>query len=217
MKNGKYQNGKKGMKPLALLLALTLLVGCAVGGTIAWLTAQTGPVTNTFTVGDIKINLTEEVKNPFHFVPGDKLEKDPKVTVEANSEACYLFVKVTVANNANDNVASIVNFDVADGWKYIVNGVEQTAHPTAYVNGTYYFYREVDATTAKAGESYFVLAGDTTYPEGFVTIDTQVTKDMVEAINRSNPTVTFDAAAIQVANIETLAKAWQELPGTFKA
>ena len=30
------------------MLALVLVIGCAVGGTIAWLTAQTGPVVNTF-------------------------------------------------------------------------------------------------------------------------------------------------------------------------
>ena len=64
MKNGKYCNGKKSlnMKPLAVLLALTLLVGCAIGGTIAWLTAQTGEVVNTFTVGDINIKLEETAK-----------------------------------------------------------------------------------------------------------------------------------------------------------
>lgn len=110
-KNGKYCNGKKGlnMKPLAVFLALTLLVGCAVGGTIAWLTGQTDAVTNTFTVGDINIELDEsstttsasgEIKKNYLFVPGDTLEKDPKVTVKANSEDCYLFVKVTSTNNS---------------------------------------------------------------------------------------------------------------------
>lgn len=219
MKNRKSGNGNKGMgvKPLALLLALALLLGGVMGGTLAWLTDKTDTVTNTFTVGDINIDLTEQVSNQFHFVPGDTQEKDPKVTVEANSEACFLFVKVTVANNANGNVASIVNFDVADGWKYVVNGVEKTAHPAAYVNGTYYFYRQVDADTAKAGTSYFVLAGNDEYREGIITIDEHVTKDMVGTINANKPTVTFNAAAIQVANIETLAKAWSELPATFKA
>ena len=231
MKNGKYCNGKKSlnMKPLAVLLALTLLVGCAVGGTIAWLTDKTDDVVNTFTIGDINIDLTEEVENEFEFVPGDKMEKDPKVTVKADSEACYLFVKVTVANNsATDNmgtedttddvtVNSVVKFAVENGWKYIVGGVEQTNAPTAYTNGTYYFYRNVDAATAAAGTSYFVLAGDTTYSEGYVTIDEHVTKGMVTALKQSKPTITFQAAAIQSENITDLAAAWSNLPAAFKA
>ena len=46
-------------KTLALVLALTLLVAGVIGGTLAWLTDQTDEVKNTFTVGDINIDLTE--------------------------------------------------------------------------------------------------------------------------------------------------------------
>ena len=89
-KNGKYCNSKKGlnMKPLALLLALALVVGGVVGGTIAWLTAQTGTVTNTFTVGDIEITLTEtgaaNNAKSFKIVPGGKDTKDPKITASTH-------------------------------------------------------------------------------------------------------------------------------------
>ena len=41
------------------VVALVLVLCCAVGGTLAWLTDTTDPVTNTFTVGDIDIDLTE--------------------------------------------------------------------------------------------------------------------------------------------------------------
>ena len=36
-------------KTLALLLALVLLAGGVIGGTLAWLTDKTDPVKNTFT------------------------------------------------------------------------------------------------------------------------------------------------------------------------
>ena len=50
----------KNMKrSVALLVAIALLIGCAAGGTMAWLTMQTGTITNTFTVGDINITLDE--------------------------------------------------------------------------------------------------------------------------------------------------------------
>ena len=45
-------------KMFVMMLALVLVFGCAVGGTIAWLTAKTTPLVNTLTSGDIKIDLT---------------------------------------------------------------------------------------------------------------------------------------------------------------
>ena len=112
-KNGKYCNKKSlNMKPLALLLALTLLVGCAVGGTIAWLTSETTDVQNTFTVGDINIELNEsEIDNDrnrsYNFVPGDTLPKDPKVTVQPNSEG---FITLTLTKTGSSKVDDFVKF-----------------------------------------------------------------------------------------------------------
>ena len=82
------------MKTFVAMLALVLVIGCAVGGTVAWLTAQTGPVVNTFTYGDIDITLGETTGNNYKIIPGVDIEKDPKVTVKKGSEACWLFVKV---------------------------------------------------------------------------------------------------------------------------
>ena len=74
-------------KTVAILLALVLAIGCAVGGTLAWLISQTNPVVNTFTYGDINIDLKEDTKGPYTITPGKAITKDPKVTVKANSEA----------------------------------------------------------------------------------------------------------------------------------
>ena len=86
-------------KLVVAMLAVTLLIGCAIGGTVAWLTAKTDPVVNTFTYGDINIELTETKpeNKQAKIIPGVNIEKDPKVTVKANSEACWLFVKVEEA------------------------------------------------------------------------------------------------------------------------
>ena len=46
-------------KGLALVLALTLLVVGAVAGTLAWLTAKSDTVVNTFTTSDITVKLKE--------------------------------------------------------------------------------------------------------------------------------------------------------------
>ena len=44
-------------RTLGLLLALVLALGCVAGGTLAYLTDQTDTITNTFTVGHVKIDL----------------------------------------------------------------------------------------------------------------------------------------------------------------
>ena len=49
-------------KVLALVLAMVLVVVGVAAGTLAWLTAKSDTVTNTFTTSDIKVKL-EETKN----------------------------------------------------------------------------------------------------------------------------------------------------------
>ena len=63
-------------KTIALVLACVICVGIGIGGTLAWLTATTDDVTNTFTTSDINITLAE-TKTDFKMVPGCTIEKDP--------------------------------------------------------------------------------------------------------------------------------------------
>lgn len=172
-------------KTLALVLALTLLVAGVVGGTLAWLTDQTAEVKNTFTVGDINIGLTETTAD-YKMVPGNTIAKDPTVTVKANSEACWLFVKVTESTDLKD----FITYAIAEGW---------TALPG--VDGVY--YREVPASAAD--QTFSVLAGDA------VTVKDTVTKEMLTAKDFTNPTLTFKAYAIQKDHFTTADAAWAEV------
>lgn len=105
MKKGKFQNGThfRGGKVIAALLAVVLLVGATIGGTIAWLTASTEKVENTFTVGNIDITLTETTED-YKMIPGYTIDKDPVVTVLKNSEDCWVFVKVEESNDLKDYI-----------------------------------------------------------------------------------------------------------------
>lgn len=106
-------------KALLMTLSAVLLVTVSVFGTMAYLT-DNDTVTNTFTVGDVKLILDEaDVKtdgtyeyvkddnenyifaprvdaNEYHLIPGHTYIKDPTVTVVKDSEAAYvrMFVKV---------------------------------------------------------------------------------------------------------------------------
>ncbi len=189
---------KKGVstKVFLSLLALVLVAGCAVGGTIAWLTATTEPVVNTFTYGKIKIQLTETTGTEYKIIPGVNISKDPKVTVKADSEACWLFVKVAEEGTF---VTGRVTYSIAEGW----TALDATNHPGVY-------YREVDAVTADT--DFNVLAGDTTYPYGVVTVSENLTKAEVNSVTAENqPKLIFTAYAVQKDGINTAAEAWAQV------
>ena len=174
---------------IAMTVALVLVVALvSVGGTIAWLTANTDPVVNTFTVGNIDIALAETTSN-YKMVPGNTIAKDPKVTVKANSEACDLFVKI----EESSNLKSYIDYSVAEGW-------------TALTGVTGVYYREVAATTTDT--AFSVLTSDQ------VTVNNTVTKTMMDDITKgtvSAPTLKFTAYACQSANVADAATAWAKI------
>lgn len=178
-------------KSIALLVAVSMIVGCVIGGALAWLTHATDPVVNTFTNSDITATLTESENLDLKMVPGHTITKDPKVTVKAGSEACWLFVKIDKSNN----FGSFMTFDVADGWTAL-DGVA----------GVY--YREV--LTSNMGTPYSVLKNDQ------VTVLSTVTKtDMNALTSTTYPKLTFTAYASQLYknNTEkfTPAEAWKNI------
>lgn len=181
MKNGKF--AKRGSKTLVMVLALVLVIGCTVGGTIAWLTDTTDEVKNTFSTSDITITL-EETTTDYKMVPGITITKDPVVTVEGGSEACWLFVKVA----ESDNLDTYITYTIADGWTNLEDGV---------------YYRAVEASDAD--QEFEVLAGSE------VTVLDSVTKDDMAAAEENAPTLTFTAYAIQQFKFDTAEEAWAEL------
>ena len=183
-----------GMKTFAAMLALVLVIGCAVGGTVAWLVSSTDPVVNTFTYGDINITLSETTGNDYKIIPGVNIGKDPKVTVKKDSEACWLFVKV---EKAGTFVANKVTYSIATGW---TQGDGTNIPENVY-------YREVEAVTADT--SYYVLQGSTEYPNGVVTVSEELTKAEVDSIaSGTQPKLSFTAYAVQRDGIGDAATAW---------
>ena len=183
-----------GMKTFVAMLALVLVIGCAVGGTVAWLVSKTDPVVNTFTYGDINITLTETTGNDYKIIPGVNIDKDPKVTVKKDSEACWLFVKV---EEKGTFVANKVTYSIADGW---MKGDGKDIPANVY-------YRKVNAVTADT--SFYVLKGNTEYPNGVVTVSEDLTKAEVNSITAENqPKLTFTAYAVQKDGIADVDTAW---------
>ena len=185
---------------LALVLACVLCVCIGIGGTLAWLTAQTTPVQNTFTTSDINITLAETDTgkdtdqnantNSYQMVPGYTIAKDPKVTDVANSEKCYLFEKLEKSANFD----RFMTYEMATGWNQLTG-----------VDGVY--YREVNTSTEN--QEFAVIANNT------VTVKDTVTKGMMNAPDFTNPTLSVTAYASQYMknNTEsfTAAEAWANI------
>ena len=167
------------------LLALVLVIGCVAGGTVAWLVAKTDTVVNTFTYGNINIALAETTGTNYKVIPGTVIEKDPKVTVKAGSEACWLFVKV---EESGTFVADKVTYAIDNGWT-----------PLEGEKGVY--YREVSAVTADT--DFSVLEGNK------ITVKDTLTKGDIKDIAATNPTLKITAYAVQQENIADAATAWK--------
>lgn len=223
MRNGKYAAPRKrrgNPKVLATVLALTLALGCVAGGTLAWLTATTGPIASTFTIGDINIFLSDEEgtfkgtdttvsTDAVTYVPGQKITTNPTVTVKAGSEACFLFIHIKEENNTfgNDNKKVIE-------WTLNENGDIWHAmkdHPGYYCA----FLKKKSVED----QPYSL------FTDNKLTVNADLTKSDIDTMKAADtyPTITISAAAVQMNYIPDSNEntqigwvdAWALLPADF--
>lgn len=138
---------KKTSKALLLGLCAVLLVAASILGTMAYLT-DNAKVENSFTLGKVKITLTEAKvnekgkadnsvarvdKNTYKLVPGLTYDKDPTIYVDKESEDSYLFVTVADGIKDLENEDNTVEDQmVASGMWKLVTG---TSNVYVYTNG----------------------------------------------------------------------------------
>lgn len=222
---------KRNYRPLALILALVLLVGSVVGGTLAWLIADTDPVVNTFTYGDIDLKLeetkTDEKGNPvtdgngdpvkttegneYEMLPGEEYLKDPAVTVLAGNEACWLFVKleenggVTIVGGDGSTTTydfgDYLTYTIADGWTQLYADGD-FGEEGSEVEGVYYRFVAEDTDDTEA--AYEILK------DNKISVLGTVTKDMLNALDNNGqdtatatyPSLSVTAYAVQYSGFE---------------
>ncbi len=184
------------LKAALMSFVVCLMIFSVIGGSLAWLMTSTKPIVNVFTYGDIRITLTETKGEEltdgryFKMTPGKVIEKDPKISVLADSEDCWLFVKIE--KSSDKAIDDFIEYAIADGWTAL-NGVE----------GVY--YRTVDNSSAE--QTFSVLKDDQ------VTVKGSVTQAMLQALNSTNyPKMTFTGYAVQrdmsIDAIDSAAEAW---------
>lgn len=175
-------------KKVLSIVAVVLVLCCAIGGTLAWLTAKSDVVKNTFSPSNIKIELKETTGAQYKMVPGYTIEKDPAAKVLAGSEQCWLFVKIEKSGNFDQ----YLTYEPANGWE-----------PVAEETNVY--ARKV--TTPEIGTAYSVLLNDQ------VTVKDGVDETMMNSLTAETyPTLTITAYASQLHKNATTdftaAEAW---------
>ena len=96
MYKGKYSNKKKRRLAPWAALALALVLTLSVGGTIAYLITDTGPVTNTFTPGKTDISIDEQINGP----------SKNEITVK-NDGNVPVYIRVVIVANYHTNMGDV--------------------------------------------------------------------------------------------------------------
>lgn len=151
-------------KSLILAACAIMLVCVTIAGTLAYLTANDS-VTNTFTVGNVSITLDEAKvnedgeavapeqrvdANTYKLLPGKTYTKDPTIHVQADSEDCYVFVKVENGLSAIEGGTTIAQQMLTNGWIVIDEG-----------NGIYGRTNPVSEDTNVVVFNNFTISGNT--------------------------------------------------------
>ena len=157
-------------KIMALCLIVCLLATAVVGGTLAYFT-DTDEATNTFTAGNVEIDLTEAVVKADErgnlvatsarndvgddeqaeydygkLYPGQTVCKDPTIE-NLGSEAAYIAAKIIVTDGAGDlrNIIGVEGYDNLDIHKLVSGGeVSKAATQVFGWNGLSMVYETAD-------------------------------------------------------------------------
>ena len=193
MYHGKYEarhlqrrRKRRSKKTGMLFLSLLLVIGMVVGGTVAWLSTKSAPITNTFLPSHVSCSVTEEFNGT---------TKSNVNVINTGDIDAYIRVKLVTyrVNNEGDHIggtAKIPPFDPGAGW---------------VKNGDYYYYTKPvapGANPAAALINSIDLIGSYTDADG----GKQVIEVMAEAIQ---------ANGVADDSTKAVVKAWGVDPETL--
>lgn len=193
MRRGKYERPKsrRNKKPAILIVSLVLLLIAAVGGTVAYLQAISGRVTNTFTPAEVEITVNE--------TKTDTQKSNISFTNPKTDEAMPVYIRATLVIYWTDI------FDVTnDG---VENPTEQViAQPTG-----------ASVSIPSEPKDGWFKVGDIYYYSQLVAPGSTTT-EMLDAITVSLPDgataqchIDIHAEAIQAEPTAVVEAAWKDI------
>lgn len=209
---------KNTKKILLCCLCVAAIIAASVLGTLAYLTDRAA-VENTFTVGNVDIDLDEtDVNedgtpipdaprvdgNEYHLIPGQTYVKDPTVTVVKGSEESYVRMLLTI--NCKSELDTIfapgVKLDsIFNGWDSTVWNYYGETEDTAANTVTYEFRYHITVDAYEATEDVVLPALFDSF-----TLPGTVTGEQLATL--TGLTITAEGHAIQKATFDTEAAAW---------
>ena len=187
-------------KTIIALVVILLAIALVVAGIMAYFTDRE-TATNTFTIGNVDIELTEPIWEAAaatgsgnipdyaqNLVPGNTVAKDPTVTNVGANDA-FIFVKVEIPYYENTDIFTPATIDGAK-WHLVSDAVSGNTHTYVYAYAT--GEDKADLTALTSGANTGTLF-DT------VTLTTNTTA--VEAV-QGNPQIVVTAYGIQTTEVE---------------
>ena len=173
----------KHLKALIMALCAIALVVGSVAVTLAYLVDTTDTKNDTFTVGNINIELNGAGDISHKMMPGARFDST-SVTVSGGSEKCYLFIKM----DKSDNFGTYLAYTMPDDWVKLNDDVNV-------------YYRVVE--TNADNQTFDVITN--------FNARTDCTKALYDSIAPENkPYIKLTAYAVQFDNIADVNAAWNE-------
>lgn len=189
MYQGEHMNNggaPKARKTATLLVAIVLLLGVAVGTTVAYLIDSTEKIENKFEYAKTDVTVTEELTGT----------KKSNVQVTNNSNI-PVYIRATYVANWVDAKGNIVT-SVPTGYGYVLK--ENPEKTWVQSKGGYFYYpTPVQPNDSTAGS---LLTCEVTYPEGVTTPEYTLNVEIL-------------ATAIQSEPKEAIKNAWGVEPPNF--
>ena len=153
-KNEHVEKRSRAKKPLAALVALVLILGAVVGGTLAYLAARTDAIVNTFNPAKVDIKVEEYFKG--------STKKDVKITNTGDTDVYIRATYVVTWKDTDGNVypeqpQPEVDYTIGlnpDGGWYHFNGYYYYTYPVASGASTGVLIDECAPVAGKAPEGY---------------------------------------------------------------
>ena len=168
-------------KSSALIIALALILVLAVGGTVAYIFTHTGPVINTFTPADVKVDIQEDFDG--------RVKKNVNVKNTGDTDAYIRIKLVTYMADSEGNPiaenASIPSFVPGSDWSYCES------------DDTYYYGKPV----APNGKTSDLIGND-----GITLKEGQVVEVLAEGIQAMPQKAVIDAWGVTVDSNGSISK-----------
>ena len=191
---------------------------------------RSSEVINTFAPSTINITLNESdlkadgtldtsqkviANNDYKMIPGLTLLKDPTVTVEKGSEACWLFIKVEEEGVSGKIDGTDISYNVDEFLTYIVDPTYWTkleGYEKEDEYCVYYYKGDLLKKSLEKSESFCILE------DNQLQVNASITKEMMDnvATLKDYPKLKFTAYASQYMNgsdIFTVRDAWLNITG----